>query len=70
MVSFAKGFLIGLLCGAAAALLLSPETGSENRARVQRRLGEALQAGRQAARNQEQRMRAHYRRSIGAASEE
>jgi len=70
MPRFAKGFLVGLLCGAAAALLLTPRSGVENRALVSRRLREALEAGLRASEKQEQRMRARYRRSIGAAGEE
>ncbi|MGC8874525.1 MAG: hypothetical protein ACP5SI_08795 [Chloroflexia bacterium] len=69
MASFGKGFLIGLLCGAALALLLSPGTGAENRACARERLRAALEAGREAARHEEARLRRLYRSSIGVVEE-
>jgi|YelNatPaOPRAMG01_1025707.scaffolds.fasta_scaffold97037_1 gas vesicle protein len=69
MASFGKGFLLGLFFGAALALLLSPGSGSENRALARERLRAALEAGREAARQEEMRLRRLYRRSVGATEE-
>jgi|YNPNPStandDraft_1061719.scaffolds.fasta_scaffold38995_4 gas vesicle protein len=70
MHPFWKGFLAGLFVGAAAALLLSPGKGEENRARLRQRLQEAREAARQAAREREEALRARYRRTIGAGEKE
>ncbi len=63
---FLYGFVPGLFVGAAVALLLSPGKGPENRAAVRRRLHDSREAAREAGRAQEERLRAHYRRRIGA----
>lgn len=69
MHPFWKGFLAGLLFGAAVALLLSPGKGEENRALLRQRFQEAQEAARKAAREQEEALRARYRRIIGAPAE-
>ncbi len=69
MPPFWKGFLAGLIIGAAVALLVSPGTGEENRALLRQRLQEAREAARQAARQREDALRARYRSLVGAQAE-
>jgi len=63
MHPFWKGFIPGVAVGVAVALLISPGRGQENRDFVRRRLAVALEAGREAARAEEARLRARYRRA-------
>ena len=63
---FLYGFVPGLFVGAAVALLLSPGKGAENRAAVRQRFQDSLEAARESGRSQEARLRAQYRRHIGA----
>lgn len=70
MPPFWKGFLTGLLFGAAVAILLSPGTGKENRTLLRQRFQEARDAARKAAREQEEALRARYRQIIGAPAED
>ncbi|MGB9723228.1 MAG: YtxH domain-containing protein [Chloroflexia bacterium] len=70
MHPFWKGFLAGLLVGAAVALLLSPGKGEENRALLRQRFQEAREAARQAAQKQEEALRARYLHAIGAREQE
>lgn len=64
MHPFWRGFFPGLVVGMAIALLLAPASGEENRAAVRQRFAAALDAGRQAARAEEARLRARYRRNV------
>ncbi len=70
MHPFWKGFLPGLLAGAAVGLLLAPRRGQETRALVRLRFQEAVTAGREAAQEQENLLRARFRRRIAAQPEE
>jgi gas vesicle protein len=69
MHSFLKGFLVGLCASAAVALLLSPRKGAENRDLVRQRVQQALEAGRQAALEQDGRLRGRFRQAIGVSEE-
>ena len=69
MHPFLKGFIVGLCAGAAVALLLSPRKGTENRDFVRQRVQRALEAGKQAASEQDERLRAHFRQVIGVHEE-
>lgn len=68
MHPFWKGFIPGLAVGVAVALLVSPGRGRENRDFIRRRLAVALEAGREAARAEEARLRARYRRATSPSS--
>lgn len=65
MRSFVKGFVLGFLCGAAAGLLLSPQSGLQNTAPLRQRVQEALAAGRQAAQSYRSQMGTRYQQMIG-----
>lgn len=63
---FLGGAVLGGIIGAAAAVLLAPESGSQAQGRIGGRLGQILDAGRGAADEREKQLRAKYRASIRA----
>ena len=69
MRSFVKGFVLGFLCGAAAGLLLSPQSGGENAGQLRQRVQDALEASRQAAQSYQSQMVTRYHQMIGLTGE-
>ncbi len=65
MHPFLKGLLVGLALGAAVGLLMSPHKGAENRDMVHQRFQQAVAAGKKAALEQDERLRARFRQEIG-----
>lgn len=63
---FLGGVILGGIIGAAAAVLLAPESGPQAQGRIRGRLGDILDAGRGAAGERERQLRARYRASIRA----
>lgn len=70
MHSFLKGLLVGAAVGAAVGLLLAPHKGAENRQLARRRFEQAVAAGRQAAQDQDERLRARFHQQIGRLEKE
>jgi len=69
MHPFLKGLVVGILTGAAVGLLVAPGKGTENREFVRLRVQQALAAGRQAAQEQDQHLRARFRQTISPVKE-
>jgi gas vesicle protein len=69
MLSFVKGFVLGFLCGAAAGLLLSPQSGQKNTGQMRQRVQDALEAGRQAAQSYQSQMANRYHQMISLTEE-
>jgi len=49
LISFIFGFLLGILVGAAIAMMLAPEAGEETRRQIQIRMDQIVQEGKRAA---------------------
>ncbi len=60
-----KGFFCGFVCGAVAGWLLSPGRDEQGRSLLRQRVGEAIQAARQARLEHQERLLARYRQGIG-----
>lgn len=69
MHPFLKGLLVGLAAGAAVGLLLAPHKGTENRDLVRQRVQHAVAAGKKAAQEQDERLRARFHERIGLSEE-
>lgn len=64
MLSFAIGLLSGSLVGAAAVILLTPQSGSDLRQNIAAKYQEILESGKQAMSDRRQTLEAEYKAHI------